>query len=273
MGFKGIPGHEFVGVSEKINSEDQSFLGKRVVGEINCGCGVCSYCLNGLKNHCPNRRVLSILNKDGAFAEYLSLPIDNLFEVPKDIEDEEAVFVEPLAAAFQITNQLHIKPTDKILALGDGKLGLSCSFVLNLTFADITLAGKHKDKLEIAGDQGIKTVLCRDIEKGKVYDIVIEATGSSDGFEKALQMVRPKGIIVLKSTTAKGKELNLTPVVVNEINVIGSRCGPFEPVLKVLSDKSIDVNPLITEIFNIDRAVNAVERAKDKGSLKVIIEC
>jgi threonine dehydrogenase-like Zn-dependent dehydrogenase len=183
IGFKGIIGHEFVGVVEKINGKDQRLIGKRVGGEINCGCGVCEYCKRGLKSHCPGRKVLGIFNKDGAFAEYITLPLDNLHEVPENISDEEAVFTEPLAAAFEITKQVQIKPDDKILVLGDGKLGLLISCVLRLFNSNIILVGKHENKLKIAREQNIKTALPDNLQIKKDYDIVVDATGSADGYE------------------------------------------------------------------------------------------
>lgn len=270
-GFKGVIGHEFVGIVERINGKDQSLLGKRIVGEINCGCGKCEYCKKGLRNHCPDRKVLGIVNKDGAFAEYLTLPLENLHTVPENLSDEEAVFTEPLAAAFEITRQIQIKPDDKILIMGDGKLGLLISLALHLSHSNLILAGRHENKLQVAKDKGIESILFNKLPIKKEYDIVVDATGSAEGFETALKLVKPRGIIVLKSTVAAGKEINLAPVVVDEITVIGSRCGPFEPALDALSKKLIDVKPLITEIFPFDKARQAFERAIAKGVIKVII--
>lgn len=272
MGFKGVIGHEFVGVVEKINSRDQRLAGKRVVGEINCGCGVCKYCKEGLKNHCPNRKVIGIFNKDGAFAEYITLPLENLYEAPENISDDEAVFTEPAAAAFEITKQIQIKPADKILVLGDGKLGLLISFVLRLYNSGLTLVGKYEEKLKIARGQNIKTALLDNLQTKKDYDIVVDAAGSAVGFETALKLVRPGGIVVLKSTVAEWGPINLAPVVIDEITVIGSRCGPFEPALEALSKRLINVRPLITEIFPFSKAKIAFDRAIEKGSLKIIID-
>lgn len=272
MGFKGVIGHEFVGVVEKINSKDQRLVGKRVVGEINCGCGVCKYCKEGAKNHCPDRKVIGIFNKDGAFAEYITLPLENLHEVPETISDDEAIFTEPLAAAFEITKQVQIKPEDKILVLGDGKLGLLISFVLRLYNSGLTLVGKHEEKLKIAREQNINTALPDNLQIKKDYDIVIDATGSADGFEMALKLVKPRGVVVLKSTVAEGRPINLAPVVIDEITVIGSRCGPFEPALEALSKRLINIRPLITEIFPFSKAKIAFDRTMEKGSLKIIID-
>ncbi len=271
-GFKGVIGHEFVGIVEKINGKNQSLLNKRVVGEINCGCGKCEYCKKGLKNHCPERKVLGIVNKQGAFAEYITLPLENLHVVPENISDEEAVFAEPLAAAFEILRQIQIKPDDKILIMGDGKLGLLVSLALHISHSNLILAGRHENKLRIAKDKGVETLLFNKLPVKRDYDIVVESTGSADGFETALKLIKPRGVIILKSTVAAGKEINLAPVVVDEITVIGSRCGPFEPALDLLSKKLIDVKPLITEIYSFDKAKEAFERATAKDALKVIID-
>ena len=271
LGFRGILGHEFVGTVEEVKGRDRGLAGKRVVGEINCGCGVCEHCLRGLRNHCPTRETLGIMGKDGAFAEHVTLPVDNLWEVPDNVTDEEAVFVEPLAAAFEITDQTQIRPTDKVLVLGDGKLGILAAFVLGLTEAEVTLAGKHDEKLKIAKDQGISTVRLGDLHIAKLHDVVVEATGSPAGFDLALQLVRPRGVVVLKTTVAQGKEINLAPVVIDEIQVIGSRCGPFGPALRALSRKMIDVNPLITSIYRPEEAEEAFKKAASKNALKVIL--
>ena len=272
MGFRGVIGHEFVGRVEKVNGKDRRLTGRRVVAEINCGCGVCGYCIRGLKNHCPDRKVIGILNKDGAMAEYITVPTGNLLEVPENITDEEAVFTEPLAAAFEITRQTHIRPTDRVLVMGDGKLGLLCCLVLNLAHGDVSLVGKHANKLRIAGEQDVKTLLLERLKAEKSYDVVVECTGSPKGFGTALELVRPHGTVILKSTVAEGMEMNLAPLVINEITVTGSRCGPFAPALRALSRRLIDVRPLITGTFRFDRAGEAFARAKEKDSLKVIID-
>ena len=271
MGFTGVLGHEFVGTVEKIGEPFSHLAGKRVVGEINCACGKCAYCLGDMKTHCPGRTTLGIAGRDGALAEYIILPAENLLEVPLNVPDEEAVFTEPLAAAFEITDQVHIKPTDRVLVMGDGKLGLLSAFVLSLTQARVTLTGKHEDKLKIARDRQIETVLRESVGKDRVHDVVVESTGTAEGITQALALVKPRGTIVLKSTVAESKEINLTPVVVDEIKVIGSRCGPFEPALKALSTGLIDVKPLITATYPIEKAMEAFEKAKDKNSLKVLI--
>jgi threonine dehydrogenase-like Zn-dependent dehydrogenase len=249
--FKGVLGHEFVGVVER----PQKLKGKRVVGEINLSCGVCQHCLGGLKTHCTHRTVLGIQGKDGAMAEYLTLPIENLKEVPDNVTDEEAVFTEPLAAAFEILEQVHIKSTDKLLVMGDGKLGLLASMVLDLVQCDLTLVGKHRSKLDIAKSLGVNTVLRKDLAIEKTYDVVVEATGKATGFETALALVKPRGTIVLKSKVAEKSRINLFP---------------FAPALKALSKKHIDVRPLITSVFGIDQGLDAFKRAK--GALKTIID-
>ena len=272
MGFNGILGHEFVGTVKEVNGTGQEWLGKRVVGEINCSCGHCNLCKQGLHTHCMDRSVLGIHKRHGCFAEYLTLPVKNLVEVPDEVKDEEAVFVEPLAAAFEITDQIHIKPTDRILILGDGKLGLLISLVLNLTQADVTLAGKHFEKLQIAKDQNVKTILINKLNTERVFDIVVDATGSISGFEMALRLLRPRGILVLKSTIAGNKELNLASIVIDEITVIGSRCGPFKPAVKALERKLFNVLPLISKIYNFDNATEAFEYSMVKGTLKVLLK-
>lgn len=272
MGFRGVIGHEFVGVVEKAGGGGRHMEGRRVTGEINCGCGRCEYCLKGLRSHCPQRKVLGILGKDGALAEYLTLPMENLHEVPENLSDEEAVFAEPLAAAFEITEQVHVRPLDRILVMGDGKLGLLASMVLGLHSENVTLVGKHESKLGIARGRNINALSIDDLKREKIYDMVVEATGRAEGLETAFSLVRPRGTIVLKSTVAQGKEMNLAPVVIDEITVVGSRCGPFGPALKALSERLVDVRPLITGIFTFDRAGEAFEKARERESLKVLMD-
>ncbi len=273
LGFRGIMGHEFIGLVEGAPENAKNLVGKRVVGEINCGCGLCDFCKGGLEKHCPTRTTLGIQGKDGAFAEYVTLPVSNVHIIPDNIADEEAVFTEPLAAAFEITEQVHIKPTDTVVVLGDGKLGLLCSFVLGLMEADVTLVGKHQGKLNIAEKGHIRTLnrACEKPYEGK-YDIVVEATGSVEGFKEALQLTKPRGTIVLKSTVAATPKMDLAPLVVDEIHVVGSRCGPFGPALRVLAQRRIDVKPLISAIYTFDRSQEAFEKAQENESLKIIID-
>ena len=274
MGYKGVLGHEAVGVVEEINDEDQSLLGKRVVPEISYGCKKpdCPYCAEKLYRHCPYRHTLGIWRKDGVFAEYFTMPLEVLFEVPANVPDEQAVFVEPLAAACEITEQLHIKPFEKVIVLGDGKLGLITALTLNAQNIDVTLVGKHQNKLDIAKAQGVKTSLLQDFPIEKKYDVVVEATGSVSGFETSIALTKPRGVLVLKSTVATGKELNLAPIVIDEITVLGSRCGQFGPALRLLKSEKIDFSPLISAKYDADNAIEAFEKNKQKDTLKVLLK-
>lgn len=274
MGYVGVLGHEAVGVVEEINDDDKSLLGKRVVAEISYGCkkADCPYCAEKLYRHCPDRHTLGIWRKDGVFAEYFTMPLETLFEVPENVPDEQAVFVEPLAAACEITEQLHIKPMEKVIVLGDGKLGLITALTLNAQNYDVTLIGKHENKLDIAKAQGVKTKLLSDLKIEKIYDVVVEATGSISGFETALALTKPRGVLVLKSTVAASKEFNLAPIVIDEITVLGSRCGQFPPALRLLASEKVDFSPLISAKFKADDAIEAFEKNKEKNTLKVLIE-
>ena len=274
MGYSGILGHEAVGIVEEINDDDKSLLGKRVVAEISYGCKdpQCTYCAEKLYRHCPNRHTLGIWKKDGCFAEYMTMPLEVLFEVPDNVPDEQAVFVEPLAAACEITEQLHIKPFEKVVVLGDGKLGLITALTLNAQNVDVILVGKHQNKLDIAKAQGVKTYLLNDFAIEKKYDVVVEATGSISGFETALALTRPRGVLVLKSTVAASKEFNLAPIVIDEITVLGSRCGQFGPALRLLKNNRIDFSPLISAVYNADDAIEAFEKNKQKDVLKVLLK-
>ena len=272
MGYKGILGHEFVGIVEEVNSEDKSLIGKRVVGEINLGCGHCEWCKKGLERHCPNRGTLGIWQKDGCFAEYVTMLTGNLIEVPSNVSDEEAVFVEPLAAALEILEQLHIKPYEKVLVLGDGKLGLTIAIALNASGLDVTLVGKHQNKLDIAKNQNVKTKLLNPSEIKKEYDVVVEATGSISGFETSLASVKQRGTLVLKSTIAASKDFNLAPVVIDEITILGSRCGQFRPALRYLENKKVDFKPFITATYKMSEAIEAFERNKEKDTIKVLLK-
>ncbi len=272
MGYKGILGHEFTGVVVEINDENKSLLNKRVVGEINCGCGDCEWCAQGLERHCPNRSTLGIWQREGCFAEYVCLPVKNLLEIPENVSDDEAVFVEPLAAALEILEQVHIPPYKRVAVLGDGKLGLMIALALNAAGLDVVLIGKHENKLQIAKNQGVKTKLLADVEIKKEFDFVVEATGSISGFETSLALTKPRGTLILKSTIAASKEFNFAPVVVDEITIVGSRCGQFAPALRLLESKRIDVKPLISDIFDLDDSIAAFERNKDKSSIKVIVK-
>ena len=272
MGYKGILGHEFVGIVEDVNSSDKSLIGKRVVAEISWGCDDpdCEWCAVKNYRHCPNRRTLGIWRKDGCFADYVTIPAKVLFEVPDNVTDEQAVFVEPLAAACEISEQLHIQPCQKVLVQGDGKLGLITAMTLNSQNYDVTLVGKHPEKLDLVKSLGIKTILLSNLPDTK-YDVVVEATGSVSGFESAMSHTKPRGVLVLKSTVASGKELNLAPIVIDEITVLGSRCGQFRPALRILERHALDFSKLITAVYPVEKSLEAFERNKDKASVKVLI--
>ena len=274
MGYVGILGHEAVGIVEEVNSDDKSLIGKRVVPEISYGCEdpECEWCAKKNYRHCPNRHTLGIWQKDGVFAQYFTMPTKVLFEVPENVPDSQAVFVEPLAAALEINEQLHIKPMDKVVVLGDGKLGLITALALNSQNIDVTLVGKHQNKLDIAKEQGVKTALLQDFPIEKKYDVVVEATGSVSGFETSLALTKPRGVLVLKSTVATGKELNLAPIVIDEITVLGSRCGQFPPALRLLQSGKVDFSKLISGIYDVDKALEAFERNKEKDTLKVLLK-
>ncbi len=274
MGYSGVLGHEFVGIVEDVNGADKSWIGKRVVAEISWGCDdpSCEWCAKKNYRHCPNRHTIGIWKKDGCMAEYITLPINILFEVPENVTDEQAVFVEPLAAACEILEQLHIEPTSKVLVLGDGKLGLTTALTLNAHNLDVLLVGKHQNKLDIAKAQGVKVQLLSDFTPEKNFDVVVEATGSASGFEMSMSLTKPRGVLVLKSTVATGKELNLAPIVIDEITVLGSRCGQFAPALRLLENKRIDFTPFISGVYSIDRALEAFEANKSKETLKILIK-
>jgi len=267
MGFTGVPGHEFVG---SVTDGPDEWRGKRVVGEINFGCGRCENCQRDLSRHCPNRSVMGIVNADGAFAEYLSLPVANLHTVPENVSDEEAVFTEPLAAAFEILTQIQLDPGDDVLVLGDGKLGNLCAQVLRLTGAKITALGKHADKLALIRKSSVRTILLNDWQP-RLFDVVVEATGSASGLELALSAVRPRGTLILKSTIAGNHEISLATIVINEINVIGSRCGPFADALDALSARRVSVTPLIEQVYSLADGVEALQHAARAGARKILL--
>src|SRR5688500_10610472 len=239
MGFRGVLGHEFVG--EVVHAPQKDLLGQRVVGEINAVCGRCDLCLSGLSSHCRNRTVLGILNRDGAFADFLRLPSDNLHVLPKAIDDEAAVFVEPLAAAFQVLKQVQVDEKKWVTVLGDGRLGLLVAQVLRDAGCPVRVIGKYPDKLALCEKWSIRSRPLADIPPRHDQDVVVDCTGSAAGLELALQRVRPRGTVVLKSTVAAGKPLNLASAVIDEVNIIGSRCGPFREAIKALAEKRVDV--------------------------------
>jgi threonine dehydrogenase-like Zn-dependent dehydrogenase len=267
MGFRGILGHEFVGIAES-----GSYAGQRVVGEINCACWTCDTCRRGLPTHCPNRTVLGILNHDGSFADLIAVPQRNLHRVPDSIPDHIAVFVEPVAAAFQIPAQLTINSSDRIVVLGDGRLGNLCAQVLASLADDLLVVGKHPEKLALLESFGVKTALVSDSLPERAADLVVDCTGSESGLPSALKLVRPRGTIVLKTTVAGTQTLAWAPFVIDEITLVGSRCGPFDRALDALEHGLIDVEPLIADRFNLSNGLLALERAQQKGVLKVLLE-
>ncbi len=268
MGFEGVLDHEFVGVVEK--AAEQKWVGKRVCGEINFGCGECFYCKSGLSRHCPKRTVLGILNQNGAFAEYVVLPIKNLHEIPQSIANPSAVFVEPLAAALEILEQIQVKPNQEVVVIGDGKLGLLICQVLQLTGCKLKLVGKHPNKLSLAQSWGVKTRKLNEMGDHKV-DIVVEASGSPSGFSTAMQLVRPRGVLVLKSTYKENLELDAAPIVIDEITIIGSRCGPFASAIRTLENNLVKVAGLIDQIYPFSQALQAFGHAKQRDSMKIIL--
>ena len=268
MGFRGIPGHEFVGIVEKCDSKN--IIGKRVVGEINIGCKTCSYCRNHVQNHCPNRSVLGIMNKDGAFADYLTLPVSNLHIVPDSVSDDEAIFTEPLASAFEIMEQVDITPRDRVCVLGDGKLGLLVAQALSTADCRLVIVGHHRENLSIMDELGIKTRLSSSFEESG-FDIVVDCTGSRSGMESAMKITKPGGKIVLKTTVARKSSLDLNHIVINELSLIGSRCGPFKPAIDAIKSRSVDLYPLISDTFSIHDGLRAFQAASRKGVLKVIL--
>ncbi len=272
-GFKGTIGHEFVGLIE--DAPDDSLLGQRVVGEINAGCGKCELCRSGDPRHCPTRTVLGIVGRDGAHAEFLRLPVANLLPVPDKIVDEHAVFTEPLAAACGIMERVSIKNTDRVAVIGDGKLGLLCAQVIALTGASVLLIGKHTEKLRIAERRGIETSTVKaGLTRKREFDVVVEASGSPSGFVGALELLRPRGVLVLKSTfqgASNLEEINRPRLVVDEITILGSRCGRFGPALDLLKKGAIDIDSLISEEYSLAKGVHAMERAGKKGVLKVFL--
>jgi threonine dehydrogenase-like Zn-dependent dehydrogenase len=266
MQFRGIPGHEFVGIAES-----GPFRGRRVVGEINCSCGTCDYCLRDLPNHCPARSVLGILNHDGAFADRICVPQANLHPVPNEISNLEAVFTEPLAAAFQVPAQVSLWSKQKVVVLGDGRLGNLCAQVLLQQGCDVTVVGKHDRRLALLLRLGIATVLLNDRETKHFADLVVDCTGSSTGLSTALEIVKPRGTIVLKTAIAGTHSVALAPVVIDEVTIVGSRCGPFPAALLALRQRQIDVASLIDGIYPLDEAETAFGRAQNESVLKLIL--
>jgi threonine dehydrogenase-like Zn-dependent dehydrogenase len=270
-GFAGTLGHEFVGVVEGGDVRPE-LIGKRVVAEINVGCQACALCLAGDPRHCPDRTVLGIKGRDGAHAEYLSLPERSLHVLPATIDDDSAVFVEPLAAALGITERTDLAESDRIAVIGDGRLGLLCSFVLGQRSKKVTIFGKHASKLSLAQRRGIRAVsIDNEALPSKEFDVVVEASGSASGLAAAVEMVAPRGRIVLKSTYSGATNWEPWRVVVDEISIIGSRCGRLEPAIEVLAAGNMDVKDLIHATFPLSEGLRAFEEAERKGVLKVLL--
>jgi threonine dehydrogenase-like Zn-dependent dehydrogenase len=266
--FTGIPGHEFVG--EVVAASDKRWLGQRVVGDINITCKSCEQCQNGRSTHCENRTTLGITKRNGTFAEFTTLPLSNLHRVPASIPDEVAVFVEPLAAALEIQQQVHIQPTDRVLVLGAGRLGQLIAQTLALTGCDLRVVARHDYQQKILAARGINMIAEEDVQPWR-WDIVVEATGSPSGFSLARQALRPRGSLVLKSTYKGELLVNFSSIVVDEVNIIGSRCGPFEPALRLLEKGEVDPGVLIAAEYNLGEALKAFEQAAKPGMLKVLI--
>jgi threonine dehydrogenase-like Zn-dependent dehydrogenase len=266
--FNGVLGHEFVGIVDQ--AENPELLGCRVVGEISASCGTCETCRAGRSSHCPTRTTLGIRGRDGVLAEYFCLPVRSLHLVTPEIPDEAAVFVEPLAAACEILEQVHVRPTDRVVVLGDGKMGLLIAQVLALTGCDLTVVGRHTEKLAILAARGIRSRLGTD-ELARSADVVVECTGHADGFATARRLVRPRGTLILKSTYQGLVETDLSGLVVDEIQVQGSRCGPFPAALRLLVQRLVDVTSLIEARYPLSEALDAFEHASSRGALKVLV--
>jgi len=270
MKYSGILGHEFVGTVVKSNNPN--LIGKRVVGEINAGCTKCDFCIRGMERHCPSRTVLGILKRDGAFAEFLSLPEKNLHVIPDSISDEQAVFVEPLAAAFEINEQISLKPEWNVAVVGDGRLAQLIIQVIKLTCSNITCFGKHQNKLEGLIQSGIKIKIGIESTDEQLFDLVVEATGSNSGFTDTMKLVKPRGTVVLKSTIASRENLDLTSTIINEITLIGSRCGLFKPAIDALATGVISVDSMVDCTFPLDKFEDAIVHAKKPDTLKVFLK-
>lgn len=269
--YTGIPGHEFVGRVVEAPGAD-AWTGKRVVGEINAVCRSCATCRAGRPTHCENRTVLGILNRNGAFADFLALPVENLHEVPEALADDAAVFAEPTAAALEIQQQVKVGPGDRVVVVGEGKLGNLVAQTLALTACDLLVLGRHRSKLDLLAARGIRTGLAAVLSE-KRADFVVECTGSPEGFAVARRAVRPCGTIVLKSTYAGGSPVDFSSLVVDEITLVGSRCGPFAPALDLLSSGAVDVAPLVHARYPLDQAPAAFEHAARPGVMKVLVDC
>ncbi len=268
-GFRGRPGHEFVGMVEE--SDDPKLIGQRVAGEINLACRKCDWCRRGLGRHCPTRRVLGIVNQPGAFAERFVLPDHNLHVVPRGVSDAQAVFAEPLAAACEILDQVKIPKGCRVAVLGDGKLGLLIAQVLHAHGAQVIQFGRHAGKLRVARAAGIETVCQAKRLPSKAFRFVVDATGSATGLEAAVGMTQPRGTVIMKSTVHGAVSVNTAPIIVDELTLVGSRCGRLEPALKLLARQAIRLEDMIAATYPLDRAVEAFAHAASPGVLKVLL--
>ena len=267
--FQGTPGHEFAG--EVVDADTRAWIGQRVVGEINLACESCEWCSRGLGRHCPKRSVLGIVKHPGAFREFLTLPERNLHRIPPEVGTKDAVFVEPLAAACEILDQVRIPRGARAAVLGDGKLGLLIGLVLKAHGAEVHQYGRHRHKLRIAFDASIDTRIIGNKAPKAEYDYVVDATGSTDGLRQAVEMTKPRGTVILKSTVHGLVRIDSAPVIVNEITLVGSRCGRFEPALRLLRSGIVRVDRLISEVLPLNRAALAFRRAATSGALKVLL--
>ncbi len=267
--YTGVLGHEFVG--DVVEADDAAWIGQRVVGEINVVCHQCEQCLNGRPTHCENRTVLGIVNRDGVFAQFTNLPITNLHLVPDSVPDEMAVFTEPLAAALEIQQQIQVRPTDRVLLIGAGRLGQLIAQTLALTGCDLRVVARHAHQRDLLKRRGIRIISEEEIRPWR-WDIVVEATGSPSGFSLARQAIRPRGTLVLKSTYKGEMNVNFSSMVVDEINLVGSRCGPFEPALRLMEAHQVDPTVLIANEFKLEEGLKAFEHAAETGMLKVLLE-
>ncbi|MBP0003828.1 MAG: alcohol dehydrogenase catalytic domain-containing protein [Cyanobacteria bacterium SBC] len=263
----GVPGHEFVG---RVAQGPPEWTGKRVVGEINAACGHCRFCQSGQPTHCENRTVLGIVNRNGAFAEYLTLPVQNLHAIPENVSIEAATFTEPIAAALEIQQQVAVGDRSKVLVVGDGKLGLLVAQTLALTGCDLLAVGRHREKLALLEKRGIQTGFA-DAVVDRAFDLAVECTGNPEGFSIARRGLRPRGTLVLKSTYAGNLSLDVSSLVVDEITLIGSRCGPFPPAIELLANDRIDVLSLVCDRFSLNNGLAAFDRARERGVLKVLL--
>ena len=268
MNYRGVPGHEFVG--EVVETKDPALEKRRVVGEINAACGACPSCAAGLRRHCENRTVLGIVGRDGAFADYLRLPDANLQAVPDSVPDQLAVFTEPLAAAYEIFEQVRIPRNRSVLILGDGRLGAIVALTFKAEGYDVIIGGHHQEKAQQLNQLGLKVEAEQNLKDR--FDVVVDCTGTPSGFPRALELVKPRGTLILKSTAATSTDLNLAPVVINEITVVGSRCGRFAPALDALASGKIDPLPLVSGSISLDDGLDALTEARKISNFKILLK-